>query len=146
MTLEATASVRVGVNPERAFDIFTGDIGTWWRKGTYYWNHPKTAIRYEFEPGLGGRLLEVYEEGVFEVGTITGWEPGKVLQYTWREEGWEPGQVTTVTVRFTPDGDGTVVDVTHNGWETLGDDAQGSHGGYSQGWVELLGFYESVTV
>ena len=143
--LEAKASVRVGVSPERAFEIFTGDISTWWRRDTYYWNHPDTALRYEFEPGLGGRLLEVYEGGVFEVGSITGWEPGSVLQYTWREESWAPDQSTTVTVRFTADGDGTLVDVTHSGWESLGDDALASLGGYSQGWIELLGFYSALT-
>lgn len=141
--LEAKASIRVGVSPERAFEIFTGDISSWWRKGTYYWNHPDTADRYEFEPGLGGRLLEYYDGGVFEVGTITGWEPGSVLQYTWREESWTPEEVTTVTVRFTADGDGTLVDVTHAGWETLGEKALGSLGGYSEGWLELLAFYSS---
>ena len=139
--LEATASIRVGVSPLRAFEIFTGDISTWWRRGTYYWNHPDTGDRYEFEQRLGGRLLEVYDGGVFEVGTITEWEPGSLLQYTWREEGWTADELTTVTVRFTADGDGTLVTVSHVGWETLGDSALGSLGGYSEGWLELLDFY-----
>lgn len=139
--LEATASVRVGVGPERAFEIFTGDISSWWRKGTYYWNHPDTAQRYEFELGLGGRLLEYYDGGVFEVGTITGWEPGRLLRYTWREESWSADELTTVTVRFTADGDGTLVDVSHVGWESLGESALDSLGGYSGGWLDLLAFY-----
>lgn len=141
--LEAKASVHVGVSPERAFEIFTGDISTWWRKGTYYWNHPDTADRYEFEQRLGGRLLEHYDGGVFEVGTITKWEPGSLLQYTWREESWSADEVTTVTVRFTADGDGTLVDVSHDGWETLGESALDSLGGYSEGWLELLAFYSA---
>lgn len=140
---EATASTRVPVSPERAFEIFTADISRWWRRGTHYWNDPERGLRYEFEPGLGGRLLEVYSGGEsFEVGTITRWVPGELLEYTWRQADWEPEQHTTVVVRFAPDSDGgTVVSVVHGGWERLGADAASSRDGYGHGWVELLGFY-----
>ncbi len=141
MSLEAQTSVRVGVSPIRAFEIFTGDIGTWWRRGTPFWNDRERGLRYEFEPRLGGRLHEVYEAGAFEVGVISEWQPGELLQYTWRQADWTPDQVTTVTVTFTADGDGTLVHITHGGWESLGDDARDSLGGYSQGWQQLLGFF-----
>ena len=142
--LAATARIRVGVSPRRAFEIFTGDIGSWWKRGTYYWNDPERGLRYEFEPRLGGRLLEVYTDGEpFEVGRITGWQPGELLEYTWRQADWSPDQFTTVAVRFTADGDGTRVDVRHTGWESLGQDADQGRNGYGQGWLELLGFYSN---
>jgi uncharacterized protein YndB with AHSA1/START domain len=143
MTLEAVTSVRVSVSPIRAFEIFTGDISVWWRRGTHFWNDPQRGVRYEFEPRLGGRLLEVYDDGVFEVGEITDWRPGELLQYTWRQADWTPEQVTTVTVRFSADGDGTLVQVTHGGWESLGQSARDTLGGYSAGWQQLLGFYSA---
>ena len=135
----ATASIRVAAAPELAFRVFTERIGSWWRRGTLYWNDRERGQRLEFEPGVGGRLLEVYEDDSFEIGRVTAWEPGEHLSYTWREAGWGPGENTTVDIRFTPDGDGTLVSVRHGGWETVsGPDRSG---GYQQGWGELLGWY-----
>jgi hypothetical protein len=39
----ATAAVEVPCDPGTAFDIFTGDIGTWWKRGTRYRNDSKSA-------------------------------------------------------------------------------------------------------
>jgi uncharacterized protein YndB with AHSA1/START domain len=135
----ATASIRVAAPPQRAFRVFTEQIGTWWKRGTLYWNDKERGLRLEFEPGVGGRLLEVYDDGAFEIGRVTAWEPGEHLAYTWREAGWEAGEHTTVDIRFLADGDGTLVRVRHGGWEGLTNADMAA--GYQQGWAELLGWY-----
>lgn len=136
----AIASIRVEAPPEVAFRVFTEQIGSWWRRGTHYWNDAARGQRLEFEPGLGGRLLEVYEDGAFEIGRITRWEPGLRLGYTWREAGWPDGEHTTVDIRFTLDGDGTLVSVRHSGWDTVTGGLERT-GGYRQGWGDLLDWY-----
>lgn len=85
----ATAAVEVPCDPGTAFDIFTGDIGTWWKRGTRYWNDPARGAELRLEPRAGGRPLEVYDAGTgegFEIGRVLAWEPGKRLVFTWRQE------------------------------------------------------------
>ena len=136
----ATTSIRVMAPPAVAFRVFTEQIGTWWRRGTHYWNDAERGLRLEFEPGVGGRLLEVYEDGAYEIGRVTAWEPAAMLGFTWRERDWDPASFTTVEVRFEPDGDdATGVTVRHGGWDTAGH--PDSLRGYSSGWVELLGWF-----
>jgi hypothetical protein len=77
----ATAAVEVPCDPGAAFDIFTGDIGIWWKRGTRYWNDCARAVELRLEPHVGGRLLEVYDAGTGE-----GFEIGRVLAYS---HGWQ---------------------------------------------------------
>ena len=55
----ATASVEVNCDPQKAFDVFTKEIGRWWRRGTHYWIDPERGRELRFEPHVGGRLVEV---------------------------------------------------------------------------------------
>ena len=57
------------------------------------------------EPGVGGRLLEVYEDDALELGRITAWEPGKRL--AWRSSVDD----VNIDVSFAPAGDGCLVRV-----------------------------------
>jgi hypothetical protein len=43
-----------------------------------------------------------------------------------------------VEVAFLPDGDGTRVELTHTGWEALGERAEQARRSYDQGWVPVL--------
>jgi uncharacterized protein YndB with AHSA1/START domain len=137
----ATAAVEVPCDPDKAFSIFTADIGTWWRRGTYYWIDPERGLSLRFEPHVGGRLIEVYDAGSgegHEIGRVTAWEPGERLVFTWRIPDWPDGATTVVAVAFTAVAAGTRVTIEHSGWEGL--DPQ-LPTGYSRGWAELLGFY-----
>ena len=100
--LKRTVAIKV-LPPELAFRVFTERIGSWWKRGTLYWNDRERGQRLEFEPGVGGRLLEVYEDDAFEIGRVTAWEPGEHLSYTWREAGWGTWRVivTSALVRGT---------------------------------------------
>ena len=140
----ATASIIVPADEGTAFRVFTEQIGTWWRRGTHYWNDSERGLRLEFEPRLGGVLREGYDEAgddALEIGRITDWVPGEHLAYTWREAGWQDGTSTFVDIHFEPADGGTLVTVVHSGWERVGHGSDGYDRGYEQGWNELLGWY-----
>jgi hypothetical protein len=61
-----TATVEVAVNPATAFAIFTEEIGRWWRPGPINWNDSRRAVGVRFEPGVGGRWIEVHDEATGE--------------------------------------------------------------------------------
>lgn len=77
-----TAEVEVGVDPRAAFQVFTEEMGRWWTPGPInFWDSAR-AVEMRCEPGVGGRLIEVYDattgEGL-ELGRFTVWEPGERL-------------------------------------------------------------------
>jgi hypothetical protein len=84
-TERVTATVDVNVDAETAFKIFTDDIDLWWERGPHNFYDARRAIAMRFEPGVGGRYLEVYDDATgdaLEIGRITVWEPGRRL--VWR--------------------------------------------------------------
>jgi uncharacterized protein YndB with AHSA1/START domain len=143
--ITATASVEVSCDPQKAFDVFTRQIGRWWKRGTYYWIDAERGQELRF---ADGRLVEVYDvatgEGA-EIGRVVTWEPGEALSFTWRTPDWPDGAETLVEVRFAPTAAGCHVTLTHSGWERLGPQAAEVGAGYSDGWRELLGFYRDAT-
>jgi hypothetical protein len=113
------ASVRVtiyvGVDPATAFDVFTTEIDQWYRRGPHNFFDPVRAIGIRFEPGAGGRLLEVYDEGsgeAREMARVTAWEPGSRLLL-------RDARDTEIEVTFEPSGDETKVTLEHRGLERL---------------------------
>jgi uncharacterized protein YndB with AHSA1/START domain len=114
-------TIEVPTDPERAFRAFTDEIGSWYRGGPHSWNDPDRAIGIRFEPGVGGRLLEIYAKGEPYVrGDVTAWEPGSRLVFEWHSDFLprvEPP--TEVEVRFTAIPEGTRVTLEHRGLERL---------------------------
>lgn len=138
-----TVSVDVPLDPQAAFELYTSGIMRWWRLDSPYWNDHRRRRALRFEPGVGGRFIEVYDETSgegFEIGRISAWEPGRRIAYTWRQADWAPEALTRVEVIFEPVDAGTRVLVRHRGWETLagGDETAA---GYGSGLRELLGWY-----
>ena len=73
------------VDPETAFTAFTEELDLWWVRGPINHHAAGRMRAMRCEPGVGGRLLEVYDEETgqaLELGRITEWEPGKRL--AWR--------------------------------------------------------------
>src|SRR5687768_14137241 len=97
-----TASVELSLDPATAFEVFTEEIGRWWRPGPINWNDSSRAIGMRMEPGIGGRWIEIYDaatgEGL-ECGRITVWEPGRRLVFLYRDAGHVLDD-TEVEVRF----------------------------------------------
>jgi uncharacterized protein YndB with AHSA1/START domain len=139
----ARAEVVVDASPAEAFQIFTDEIGLWWRRNTPYWNDPERALSIRIEPRVGGRFVEIWdlESGTgFEVGRVTAWEPGVRLALTWRTIGWPEGVSTDVEVTFEPAEEGTLVRLEHSGFERLPDPAR-YLAGYHAGWKTVLGWF-----
>lgn len=104
----ATAAVEVAVDPLTAFTIFTEEIDLWWVRGPINFWDAGRAVAQRIEPGVGGRLLEVYDDAsgdALELGRITVWEPGARLVYRSSVDD------TEVEIRFEPIGDRTRVRV-----------------------------------
>ena len=71
------------------------------------------------------------------------YDPGKYLAFSWHP-GRGPEEATMVTVSFTQTKDGTRCDLTHGGFEILGDTADAVSTSYLHGWVMVLGCYASA--
>jgi uncharacterized protein YndB with AHSA1/START domain len=143
-------SLRVAATPQRAFSVFTQEIGTWWTPNALFRFTRRSPGHLSFEPGAGGRFIETLADGeVFEIGRITAWEPGRLLAFSWRQAAFTPQQSTHVEVRFESVGSETRVTVEHSGWETVAQDHVARHGfpdaifltRHGQWWQSLLGAF-----
>ena len=120
MTSRILVSLRVAATPEWAFEVFTREIGAWWRPNALFRFTPRSPGVLAFEPGAGGAFTETLPDGkVFEIGRITAWKPGVALAFTWRQATFAPEQMTHVEVRFEPAGEETRVTVEHRGWDAI---------------------------
>lgn len=123
-------SLRVQASPQDAFDVFTQEIGAWWRPHTLFQLTPRGDGVLSFEGvGEGARLITTLPNGkVFEIGRVTSWRPGERLAFTWRQASFAPEQRTDVTVTFEPIGDETRVTVEHRGWDAIPQEHVARHG------------------
>jgi uncharacterized protein YndB with AHSA1/START domain len=120
MTSSVLVALRVKATPERAFEVFTGEIGAWWRPSTVFQTTPRAPGRLSFEGGAGGRLVETLDNGkVFEIGRITAWEPPARLVFLWRQANFPPDLHTEVEVTFDRVGEETRVSVEHRGFHRV---------------------------
>jgi uncharacterized protein YndB with AHSA1/START domain len=143
-------SVRVAATPQRAFDAFVSEISAWWQpNGLFEFTRGK-AGELAFEPGVGGRLTETYEDGsAFEIGRVTAWEPPGRLAFTWRQASFGGDMLTNVLVRFEAAGEETRVVLEHSGWDSVPPKHVARHGfplgvfqqRHAEWWQALLGRY-----
>ena len=133
-------SVTVSVPVRRAFEVFTAEIGTWWPLRT----HAVDTERSEtvvMEGRVGGRLFERTPTGEEHVwGTLVAWEPPNRIVYSWHPgRGEETAQEVEIT--FSPEAEGTRVDIRHYGWEKLGDRLEETVASYNEGWDKVIAVY-----
>lgn len=110
-----------------AFDVFTQEIGVWWRPNSLFELTPRGdgVLRFEGE----ARLVTILPSGkAFEIGRVTAWRPGELLAFTWRQATFAPDQITYVEVRFEAVGEETRVTVEHRGWDAIPQDHVARHG------------------
>ncbi len=116
-------SLKVNAPQAKAFDVFTAGMSRWWPASHTILKSPfKEAI---VEPRAGGRWYHIGEDGsTCETGTVRIWDPPSRLVLVWRLNAqwqYEPDLDTEVEVRFTPDGDGTRVELEHRHLERMGE-------------------------
>ena len=101
-----SSMVEVAVDPLTAFTAFTDELDLWWVRGPINAYDAGRLVEMRCEPGIGGRIMEVYDvesgEGL-ELARITVWEPGQHL--AWKSSLDD----VTIDVRFDPAATGTVV-------------------------------------
>jgi hypothetical protein len=140
----ATVTTLVAVDPVRAFDVFTSEIGQWWKSAPRYRFHPEKSGTMRFEPGVGGRLVEVHDAKTgagFEVGRVLVWEPGARLVFEFRGRDFAPGERTEVEVRFEAEGQGTRLTLEHRGWDTIRPGHPARHGHTGQAFGDMIGLW-----
>lgn len=138
-------SVHVKVPIEHAFEVFTSGLTRWWP--TTHGIGKKPIAKVLMEPGLGGRWLEIAEDGTQTcAATIIVWDPPHRFVMLWQISAqWQPdaGMKSEVDVRFTADGpQATQVDLLHHKFETMGMEAGASmRGDVDGGWPGLMALF-----
>ncbi len=130
----------VQVPPELAFEVFTTEVDLWWRRGPKYRTSGARSGALRFEPGVGGRLVEAFEDGVvFEIGRFLSWEPAERLVLEWRARNFARDERTEVEVRFEPARGGTRVTIEHSGWAAIREDHPARHGLGGGAFIAMIG-------
>ncbi|HEX2020401.1 MAG TPA: SRPBCC domain-containing protein [Aurantimonas sp.] len=99
----------VDAPPDSVWECLTAPecFKAWWRKNL------------EFEPALGGRFTEPWEDPSGRARTtraeVTAYHPPRGFVMVWADEDWDFDTVVSVTLE--PAGDGTHVTIEHQGWE-----------------------------
>jgi uncharacterized protein YndB with AHSA1/START domain len=134
-------SLVVKCSIERAFEVFTREIGTWWPTHTTHSIGGEKITEVVFEERVGGRIFERHTDGgEGDWGNVLVWEPPARFVMKWHP-GQDASQATELEVRFSAEGDGARVDLEHRGWEILADEAAETRASYDSGWGEVLGYY-----
>lgn len=127
-------TVTVAVEPAAAFEVFTEEIGQWYRAGLSSLVGHDRPDTLRFEGGVGGRLLECDGTGAEEEqGRVTVWAPGERLVFV-------DTRATEVEVTFAPVPRGTRVVLEHRGLDRLPPDAAESVSRHS--WKRLAEWFE----
>ena len=129
--------IQVSLSPEAAFRLFTDGIARWWPLRSHSVGEEK-AESCVFEGRVGGRIYEIMQGGrQAEWGRVLSYEPPRRVVFSWYP-GRTQATAQEVTLTFTPVEAGTLVELVHRGWETLGEKAQEMRRGYHTGWDTVL--------
>jgi uncharacterized protein YndB with AHSA1/START domain len=140
--------ITVNATPERAFEVFTEQFGSWWPRSHHIGEAELAKAVIDPEAG------QWYELGVdgsrCDWGAVLAYEPPHRLVVEWRISGnWgfetDPDAVSEIEVRFAPEGDATRVTLEHRNLDRHSAaealrEAVGSDGG----WPGLLQLYSEA--
>jgi hypothetical protein len=97
------STVEVSADPQTAFIAFTDELDLWWVRGPINAYDSGRLVEMRCEPGVGGRILEVYDGDALELARITAWEPGERVA-------WQSSlDDVSIDVSFEPTAAGTLV-------------------------------------
>ncbi|WP_432842981.1 SRPBCC family protein [Dactylosporangium sp. CA-092794] len=149
-TVEAVRrEVVVGAGRERAFEIFTADMTSWWPGSHHIGDAP--IERVIIEPRSGGRWYTVHQDGSETcTGVVAVWDPPARLVVTWQigaDWKYHDDLVTTVDVRFEEVAPGrTRVRLEHRDLAAFGADAAKMRETFEQpgAWTGILETFARV--
>lgn len=114
ITEPIVATRHVDVDPVHAFEVFTERFGDWWDPRLT--PDPGTYDGADVEEVEGG-LVALHHDGEdYPIGEVLEWEIGARFAMTFHLS-LPRDHPTTLTVDFTPSDGGTLVSLTHGGWE-----------------------------
>ncbi|WP_225732469.1 MULTISPECIES: SRPBCC family protein [unclassified Nocardia] len=138
---EIRVEFTVDAPPERAYEVFTTGIDSWWPRGHHI---GKGQLAEEvIEPRAGGRCFGREADGTeCAWGTVLAWEPPRHFAFSWEigldwQHDPDPAHASRVDVTFEPLEPGrTAVTLVHSGFENHGKgwesmrDSVGGEGGW----------------
>jgi uncharacterized protein YndB with AHSA1/START domain len=130
-------AVTVAVPPERAFEVFTREVATWWPLETHSISEPPDTV--VFEEREGGEVYEVKGDERHHWAWVRDWDPPRRFALEWKVN--PNAAATDVEVTFEAHEGGTRITLVHGGFERLGDGATAGRDGYREGWAFVLGRY-----
>ena len=124
--------VVVDCDPQRAFDLFTADMTSWWPPAHHIGSAPIAEV--VIEPHAGGRWYTRHQDGTeTNTGFVVRYDPpsankeGRVT-ITWQigaDWSYHPDLVTTIDVRFVEEEPGrTRVALEHGDLDNFGEHAE----------------------
>jgi uncharacterized protein YndB with AHSA1/START domain len=138
-------SITVKTTVERAFEVFTAGVDTWWPRSHHIGSSPmKKAI---VEGKAGGRCYTEQVDGTScDWGQVLVWDPPRRLVLAWKitpDWKYQPdvAQSSEVDITFTPEpGGATRVELEHRHFERHGAGAAAVKAGVDSpnGWGGLL--------
>jgi len=140
MTQPIEKTLNVPLRPKQAFDLFTKNLDKWWPLDSHSLSAgdgelPKSV---DVETREGGYITETKHDGTTgRWATITKWDEGRALGVSWYV-GRSEGEATDLEVIFIPTNTGTRIELTHSGFDRLGDAATATAGNYQTGWDFVL--------
>lgn len=143
-------SVTVKASPNRAFEVFTTGVDTWWPREHHIGRSPIKTTIIEGRPG--GRCYSEQIDGTeCDWGQILVWDPPRRFIMAWQvTPAWQYqpdlSQSSEVEVRFTPEPDGfTRVDLEHRHFERHGEGVQAMRDSIDapMGWNGLLQLFRA---
>jgi uncharacterized protein YndB with AHSA1/START domain len=137
-------SIVVEAPIERAFEVFTSEMESWWPPDHHILDAP--LARMVVEPRVGGHIYDVgTDDSECRWARVLAFEPPTRLVFTWDINlQWQietdHDKTSEIEVRFIPEGDSrTRVELEHrnldrhgDGWENMRG-AVGSPGGWARG-------------
>src|SRR5499427_1389238 len=116
--------IKVQAPQEVAWQVFTGQMGTWWPLAVYKIGKA-AAVDAIIEPRVGGRWYERGDDGsTCDWGSVLSWEPPSRLVLSWdinADWQFDPDLKTEIEVRFIAVGqDATRVELEHRRLDRYG--------------------------
>ena len=146
-TIEAVRRhVVVPAGQQRAFEVFTAEMTSWWPPEHHIGSAPIQEI--VVEPRAGGRWYTRHEDGTeTSTGYVAAWDPYDRLVLTWQigaDWKYDPKLLTTVELRFVAEAaDRTRVELEHRDLEAFGPEAERMRQVFDQpgAWQSTLAAY-----
>ena len=123
-------AIVVDAPQERAFEVFTAGIGSWFP--SEYNLMDTDIVERVFEPRVGGHIYDKGANGgECHWGRVLAYEPPSRVVFSWDIGAYwqietDPEKTSEVEVRFTPEGERTRVELEHRhldrhgeGWEQI---------------------------